>query len=751
MAKILNFALFFSFVTVYASAQPTPPKDVNILYKQLRASSADTGRVSILLNISRYYNAAQVNQPALPDSALATASRASQLTGRLSFNEGVGLSYQLMAQAWCKKKDFKKSDELIRKAIAVFVSHNLYRDAAEAYLNMQEFYLSAGGQDYKVMIRYYEQALPLFEKSGAILRAAATLNVLGDFYLQIDDFTHSIADLEKALAYYQSKGYRYLQSIYTLLGDDYRCRDNLHEALKYQLLAVKTAEAVKDSSMELCRIYNHTALVYYAITQVTQASYYFKKAIAVAEKYHSEDMIDLSSNLAHSLNAGNLPAEAIAVLKKSDKEFPQLTPEKRMSYDISYLVAYVKLKKYREGRPYCERLLKNYDASYNSPSEKSNALRALLMYNIGVGNYNKAAALIPVYKKAIGNVRLKNRVTYNSYLYSYQIDSARQNYLSAMQNYRIYVRLKDSVLTATINKQMQELQVQYDTEKKERENLYLRKESLLQASRIKQADHIRNLTLTGIVFLLIIVVLLYFGYRANRLNSKAISDQNVMLNKLVAEKEWLLKEIHHRVKNNLQIVMGLLQRQSSYIDNQDALIAIQNSENRMHSIALIHQKLYQSENLDLICMPEYVNEMIQHLKVSSNLDNRIFFEKQVDDIYLDVTQAVPLGLILNEAITNAIKYAYPADEAGIIYISLVKGKGPLIHLTIADNGPGLPEGFDIGKAESLGLNLMKGLSKQLGGSFDIANEDGCMINISFETDVFGRNIMETELSSAKRL
>jgi two-component sensor histidine kinase len=111
-----------------------------------------------------------------------------------------------------------------------------------------------------------------------------------------------------------------------------------------------------------------------------------------------------------------------------------------------------------------------------------------------------------------------------------------------------------------------------------------------------------------------------------------------------------------------------------------------------------------------------------------------------------VAQAVPLGLILNEAITNAIKYAYPVNAPGIIYISMLTEADQQIDLTIADNGPGLPPGFDVNKVESLGVNLMRGLSKQLAGTFNIANEQGCMINIRFKTEIFSRGVAETQIT-----
>jgi len=332
------------------------------------------------------------------------------------------------------------------------------------------------------------------------------------------------------------------------------------------------------------------------------------------------------------------------------------------------------------------------------------------------------------------------------YFITYKIDSAKGDYLSALKHQYLFKQFNDSIFNFNKSREIQELQIKYETEQKERDIKLLTKDGLLQREKAIRANNTRNLTLAISVLLIFLLALIYNSYRAKQRSNIALNALVNEKDKLLSEKEWLLKEIHHRVKNNLQIVMGLLQRQSAYIDNDEALAAIQNSENRMHSIALIHQKLYQSENLDLICMQEYIDEMISYLKDSGGLDNRIIFEKQIDKVNLDVAQAVPLGLILNEAITNAIKYAYKPNEAGTIYISLVSQDNGCNQLTIADDGPGLPADFNINKVESLGINLMRGLTRQLGGKFDITNEQGCIINVDFKTEIFNRVTAESEIT-----
>jgi two-component sensor histidine kinase len=173
-------------------------------------------------------------------------------------------------------------------------------------------------------------------------------------------------------------------------------------------------------------------------------------------------------------------------------------------------------------------------------------------------------------------------------------------------------------------------------------------------------------------------------------NNKIIKNKNGQLQHLLTEKDWLVKEIHHRVKNNLQIVMSLLNSQSAYIDNELALTAIHDSQHRVHAMSLIHQKLYGLENVSSIDMSVYIRELVTYLADSFNTGQRIHFELKLEPLEMDVSQAVPLGLILNEAITNSFKYGFPDGRSGVMSILLGMSTPDHYSLIISDNGIGMP-------------------------------------------------------------
>ncbi|MET0636914.1 MAG: histidine kinase dimerization/phosphoacceptor domain -containing protein [Chitinophagaceae bacterium] len=326
----------------------------------------------------------------------------------------------------------------------------------------------------------------------------------------------------------------------------------------------------------------------------------------------------------------------------------------------------------------------------------------------------------------------------NSYRWLLSVDSALGDKASAITHYKIYTQLLDSNFRVTKIRQAEELQVLYETQEKENEISLLNQQAKLEKSNLKQERLVRDLTLAGGIAVLIIAGLLFRQNRSRKKNNivitennKEITSKNSQLLQLLNDREWLLKEIHHRVKNNLQIVMSLLNSQSVYINNDAALTAIHDSQRRVYAMSLIHQKLYQSENISTIVMPDYVNELVSNIKDSFDIGTRIVFDLAIEPVNLDVSQAIPLGLIINESIVNAIKYAFPDPAKGYVSVSLKSQDNGHLMLTIADNGVGLPGDLSTREHSSLGLDLIRGLTKQLDGSISINNNSGLQIIIVF--------------------
>jgi two-component sensor histidine kinase len=219
-----------------------------------------------------------------------------------------------------------------------------------------------------------------------------------------------------------------------------------------------------------------------------------------------------------------------------------------------------------------------------------------------------------------------------------------------------------------------------------------------------------------------------------RNKSQLIGDKDELLlekDMLLKDKDLLLKEVNHRVKNNLQIAMSLLQSQSGYLQNKQAREAILEGQNRLQSIALIHEQLSHTDNAAEIDLVAYITELVHCLDFSINKGSyKVKISFAIDAIIMEVSQVIPIGIILNEAVTNALKYAFPGDSTGEILITL-KEIAQEVEICISDNGVGLPQDFTLNSASSLGMTLMQGLADQLEGTFNVSNNKGVTIQIIF--------------------
>ncbi len=308
------------------------------------------------------------------------------------------------------------------------------------------------------------------------------------------------------------------------------------------------------------------------------------------------------------------------------------------------------------------------------------------------------------------------------------IDSIDGNYQAGMRHLNNYINLFHTNLNIQTQRLGEDMAVQYQTQQKENEISRLQQAYDIRRSRLKQAEITRNTTIASSLLLLMILILLYRQYRTKNRNNKEINEKNSALQRLVREKEWLLKEIHHRVKNNLHVITSLLESQGAYAENK-AQEAIRDSQHRVHSMSLIHQKLYQGGNMASIDFGEYIRELVHYLRESFTTDGQIEFAIEKDPIEIEAAQAAHLGLILNEAITNAIKYAFPDHRKGRIDIIALRQADNHLLLEIRDNGIGLPADLDPNKIRSLGIRLMKGLSEDYDARFTISSENGTTISL----------------------
>jgi len=236
----------------------------------------------------------------------------------------------------------------------------------------------------------------------------------------------------------------------------------------------------------------------------------------------------------------------------------------------------------------------------------------------------------------------------------------------------------------------------------------------------------------------LLVVSIFLIFRIKK-QLQVLKHKNTLINKTLKEKELLVREVHHRVKNNFQIVSSLLELQTKGIEDKKALALVNEGRNRVKAMALIHQKLYQNDD-GLVDFDEYINLLVNEIATMYASDINIETKVDSEKMLFDVDTAIPLGLIVNELLTKAYKYAFKQSKLNTIKISITK-QSDIYKLVVADNGEGLNDDFDIKKSKSLGLRLVYRLVRQLQGLVKIDSKNGTNFEITFK-DARQRNNAE---------
>lgn len=315
------------------------------------------------------------------------------------------------------------------------------------------------------------------------------------------------------------------------------------------------------------------------------------------------------------------------------------------------------------------------------------------------------------------------------------------------RNLFLSAQFKISDLTNRNNIKVQEIMEKYDNERINTENISINEKLKLNAQILEEEERKNTLYIVllslAIIFILLVVAFYYQKQKLSKtlkhINSKLIEKNLVIEQKSeelrisLSERELLLKEIHHRVKNNLQIISGLLELQKEELTEEASKAALDEGQSRVRSISLIHQNLFQNESLGSIQFKTFTNDLLKQLQeVYGQIDNPVNVILDIPEIILDIDTAVPLGLIINELTTNSYKYAFiglKRNELGIVLKDLGNGHFKLIY---SDNGPGMKEGIDFDRVGSLGLRLIRGLASQLHGKASYSYNGLSVFEIEFK-------------------
>jgi two-component sensor histidine kinase len=664
--KPFSYLLIILLLQYAGISQTKYQHDLDSLHVLFAASKADSIKLNLLIQILVIHDRHK------PEEGLSYKSEALALAERVNSKTGIAKVNHGIGRIFWRIGKFDSAYGYHFKALRLFEETG---DKVSRNRVMVEI-----GQDYINANRYVEaekyllQAEKNCKASGDTKNLAYTYNIMLALYEAKGDYANgskaAFSELKVCEEAGDKKGRAWaLQSV----ANSFENLGNYTEASRYYRMSLQQAREIDDP---LLQTYNYSSLGNIEVLQndYTKAEKSYKEALKVANGMENAWIVGwvLNSNMGKVYRLSGRYEESLNYYLKTADDLRATAnnhPLAILYADIG--VVYTKLNQFDLAKKYLD---------------SSMALCKKLDTKVPLGDYFNGMQLL---------------------------DSATGDWKNAYFHYKDYVDIKDSAFGKETLRKMVASQLQYENEKKE----------AVAKAELQRQENIRNsvIVLLGAVLLFSIIA---FVQRNKIAKEKKRSDR------LLQDKELLLREIHHRVKNNLEVVSSLLALQSAQIDDPGTKEAMQEGQSRVHSIGIVHQKLYQGENLGTIEMKDYFINLSESILDSYGAQDRIRIEVHMEPLNIDIDTAVPLGLIVNELLTNTLKYAFPHKQQGLVRINLKKEPG-ILHLAVCDNGVGKT---GVTHGTGFGNQLISLLTRQLNGTMKEEIDNGTRVYFDFKQD-----------------
>lgn len=497
----------------------------------------------------------------------------------------------------------------------------------------------------------------------------------------------------------------------------YHYRGVYEQAIRFQLQALEIRTRYQDLKSMSASL-NNLGLTYRARRDYTKALHYYGRSLGIKQQLRdSMGMLNSYINLSALYNDAHRYDSSVFYSKAALQMATWLKkPKDILAAQSNLAQAYVNSEKYQEALPILNWL--NVQARQKGAEPiLLITLASMAEWNIHAQNYPEAEQNL---LEGIRLARNIQKIEPLSKLYQRLASLHRltNHYQSAVVYMDSAQQIRDSLLNVENSRQINELDIVYQSAERER------RISELRLSGLKSAQEKQAYRLILMVALAILVLLVYL--------IRKISLQKQLIQKTLAEKEVLNREIHHRVKNNLQVISGLLSLQGAYLSDAEAQQAVRDGANRVESMSLIHQQLYQHENLTLVNMDVYLPQLASSIAQSMKPAG-VDLQVRIDVGELDVEQAIPTGLVVNELLTNCFKYAFRKMPSGTVILKCFRN-GTEIQLEISDTGIGADlEKLKAGGA-TFGYKMIHSFVRKLGGTINFLINGGLTVVIKFPSN-----------------
>lgn len=676
--KGATLALLFWMIGMPLFGQVT---NVDSLAALLSTSLPDTQRLDILIDLTDEMQFQDPQQGITYGEKALTIARplldTARITGTLS---RIGACYANLG-------DINEAEKYWRETLALEIARNDSMGIGRQFTNIGTVFDTRGNLDSAII--YHNKALAIFTRKESDVYQAIVYNNLAIDYEIKADYPEAIQLYLEALVKFEKIGHKAgVGAVYSNIGNVYSQLQDYDEAIHYINQSQQIKREINDR-YGIALNDNNLGTLYLRLNQLDSALIYNTKSLELRRELgdkegEGQSLLQLGAiqyQLGDFATAMSLGKEAYQIAESLNNKFE--LGKAAVHLGRTYLQAQQLLK--------AEEYLLTANQLTSDNRERETKLQTF-------------EALYQLYK-----IRKDER---------------------ALFFHEKYALLKDSIRNDEQLKEITRFALQYDFDK-EKEILAVEreKEEALLMSQLQRQKFQRNTSLVGLAAGIFIIGLLWRGYQQKQQSNKLLAAQNKTIEQTLGERETLLKEIHHRVKNNLQVISSLLSLQSRSIKDPIALGAIEEGRNRVKAMALIHQNLYQDENLVGVHLPDYIQKLTANLIRSYSIDQKqIKITQNIAPISLDADTLIPLALILNELISNALKYAFQQQEEGEIGVAIDQLKEGL-KIVVSDNGSGLPPGFQPELSSSLGFKLIRSFVNKMKAHLDIFSEKGTQISI----------------------
>ncbi|GHM99172.1 hypothetical protein WSM22_06620 [Cytophagales bacterium WSM2-2] len=641
---------------------------------------------------------------------------------------------KLVGQTWGSQSD--STFVYVDKGLQLVKQHP--NPEAEASLLLARGNANLMKSRYPVSISTYNEALKVQFKKPRL--RGELFSKKGIAYWYLGQFKDALNCYDTALQIAQSvSDERFTGNVYNNIAIVYDRMGDYETALTYHLKSLTLREKINDKQGRATS-YVNIGLLHQYQGRYAESLVYFRKAKTL--EFPSMDFIgrgNILTNLGQTFYHLNMLDSALYYQQESLKVRKSIDNKIGIAACLHRIaLIYIKQNKLAAALDNVQQALQLQKMVGDRPGVTVSLItRAEIFsmqkkYNEAINSAERALAISDSIKT------LKNRRDALQMLTS--LYASQRRFEKAFEFQQQLILARDSFINEQRNRDLANMEIRYETSKKEQSIAALQQQSQIQTLELKQQVWWRNAMVVGMVVVLLFFGLLYNRYKANQRTNRILEEKNkiieqkeIVLEKSLGEKELLLREIHHRVKNNLQVISSLLNLQSRSLTDESTINTLKEGQSRVKSMSLIHQKLYQNNDLSTIDFLDYSKELMEYLFSTYKLEGRnIQYHIEPFEARLDVDTAVPLGLILNELISNSLKYAFTDVREGRVNLSMRKIQEGRMQLQVSDNGKGMPVNFDIEKSTSTGLRIVKSLVRQLQAELKLQTNAGVSCLIDFK-------------------